>query len=120
MPRTGAPREPTARFDCHSHTKRRIEAGGDFQFPGGDNWIEVDEGARFTVIFSPKLLDELPFLNEDGRRLTQEEGKALRDFGSRLASTSPEARASDDRAVVTVQKRSDEPLVFEIKIIRGR
>jgi len=101
-------------------TKRRIEAGADFQFPGGDNWINVGEGARFTVIFSPELLNEPSFLNGDGRRLTPEEQTALRDFGSRLASTSPETRASSEGAVVTAQKRSDEPLVFEINVILRR
>ncbi len=99
-------------------TKRRIEAGADFQFPGGDNWINVGEGARFTVIFSPELLNELPYLNGDGRRLTLEEQNALRDFGDRLTSTSPETRASNDGAVVTAQKRSDEPLVFDINIVQ--
>jgi serine/threonine protein kinase len=44
----------------------------------------------------------------------------LADFGSRLASTSPETRASSEGAVVTAQKRSDEPLVFEVNVIRGR
>jgi hypothetical protein len=66
------------------------------------------------------LKDELSFLNADGRRLTQEEEKMLRDFRDRLASTLPETKASDDSAVVTAQKRSDEPLVFEINTIRGR
>jgi hypothetical protein len=101
-------------------TKRRIEAGADFQFPGGDNWINVGEGARFTVIFSPELLNEPSFLNGDGRRLTPEEQNTLRDFGSRFAATSPETRATSDGAVVTAQKRSDEPLVFEINVIRRR
>src|SRR5262245_30666231 len=101
-------------------TKRRIEAGVDFLFPGDDNWINVGKGARFTIIFSPELLNEPSFLDGDGRRLTPEEQKALRGFGDRLASTSPETRASNDGAVVTAQKRSDEPLVFEINISRGR
>lgn len=101
-------------------TKRRIEAGADFRFPGDDNWINVGKGARFTVIFSPELLNEPSFLDGDGRQLTPEEQNALRDFRDRLASTSPEARASKDGDVVTAQKRSDEPLVFEINIIRGR
>ncbi|HEV2663571.1 MAG TPA: hypothetical protein VG324_01585, partial [Blastocatellia bacterium] len=101
-------------------TKRRIEAGADFLFPGDDNWINVGKGARFTVIFSPELLNEPTFLNGDGRRLTPEEQKSLRDFGDRLASTSPETRASNVGAVVTAQKRSDEPLIFEINISRRR
>jgi Protein kinase domain len=101
-------------------TKRRIEAGGDFRFPGDDNWINVGKGARFTVIFSPELLNEPSFLNGDGRRLTPEEQNALRDFGSRLASTSPETRASSVGAVVTAQKRDAEPLFFEINIIVRR
>jgi hypothetical protein len=44
-------------------TKRRIEAVADFRFPDGDAWINVGEGARFIVIFSPELLNELTFLN---------------------------------------------------------
>jgi hypothetical protein len=101
-------------------TRRRIESDVDFRFPGDDNWINVGKGARFTVIFSPELLNEPSFLNGDGRRLTPEEQNALRDFGSRLASTSPETRVSSDGAVVTAQKRSDEPLVFEINVIIRR
>jgi serine/threonine protein kinase len=98
--------------------KRRINAYANFRFPDGDNWINVGEGLSFTVIFSPELLNELPFLNDDGRRLTPEEQKALREFGDRFASTSPDTRASNNGAVVTARKRSDEPLIFEIKVTR--
>jgi hypothetical protein len=101
-------------------TKRRIEAAAEFRFPSGDNWINVGEGARFTVIFSPELLNEPSFLNGDGRQLTPEEQNELLDFGSRLASTSPETRASSEGAVVTAQKRSDEPLVFQINVVLKR
>jgi hypothetical protein len=99
-------------------TKQRITGGADFRFPGGDNWINVGAGARFIVIFSPDLLKELSFLNEDPRRLTREEQRALRDFQTRFASTAPETKASGDSAVVTAQKQSREPLVFEISVSR--
>ncbi len=99
-------------------TKRRIETRADFQFPSGDNWINVGEGASFTVIFSPELLKELPFLNGKPRQLTTMEQSALRDFQPRLAPTAPEIKASDGGAIVTAQKRNDEPLVFEIGVSR--
>jgi len=99
-------------------TKQRIEAGADFRVPDGDNWINVGEGARFTVIFSQELLKELPFLNGDPRQLTTKEQGALLDFQTRLAGASPETKPSDNNAVVTARKRSDEPLVFEISVSR--
>jgi serine/threonine protein kinase len=95
---------------------RRINADADFRFPDGDNWINVGEGARFNIIFSPESLNELPFLKGHGRRLTQEEQKALREFSDRYASNSPEARASNKGDVVTARKRNDEPLIFEINV----
>jgi len=99
-------------------TKQRVVAGIDFRFPGGGNWINVGAGARFIVIFSPDLLKDLPFLNGDPRRLTREEQHALQDFQVRLASAAPETKATNDSAIVTAQKQSNEPLVFEISVSR--
>jgi hypothetical protein len=104
----------------------RIEAGADFQFPGGGQAFEMQSDAEatpFTVIFSPKPLKSPAFLTTAaGQNLTKVEETELSDLKKRLMATTPDVVVTNDnnQPTVTVQvpaERSiNEPLVFDITL----
>jgi serine/threonine protein kinase len=111
-------------------TTNWVEAGSDFQFPDGGQWLVIQRDAitaPFTVIFSPWPLEAPSFLAAPaGQELTAAEAQELAELRRRMSASAPEvvATVNDNQPTVIVQvpaeRDAGEPLIIDISIKQDR
>ncbi|GEM_PF-1023220 len=97
----------------------RVEAGREFQFPGGeDGWIQIERNNLiYRVIFSTDKSRAPDFLkSSSGRRLTEAEQKEIESLAQKS-----KIETGSESSVIKVPVSSPEagrPLIFDITISR--
>jgi hypothetical protein len=106
-----------------------VKSGQDFAFPAetdkATNWLKLDETAgtdEYTIIFSPKPVDSLGFLNNPGgHELTQDEQKQLDTLRERGKANSVGAEVIKTGAqpfvsVKVPQNAEGSPVIFMVRL----